>query len=229
MEIVFILHKPLIPENIGAAARALMTMGFEKLRLVRPCSHLQDRARWMACASAPLLEQAEVFGSLEEALADVDFSIAATARNRKQKRPSHSPREIRALFEEKSSSLTRAAVVFGAEDSGLTNQEVELCTLTSTIPANSRYSALNLAQAVMVYAYELSTLERQDSTLNSAESEPQAVRLALEKTKQVLAALGMDPTLPAYHRVIEKVALLPSPELGLFHFLADRTLAQLNK
>ncbi len=82
MKICIILNHPTTPENIGAAARALKTMGFSDLRLVDPCDHLSDRAHWLAHGSEDILESAQVFNSITAAISDIDFLIGTSAKKR---------------------------------------------------------------------------------------------------------------------------------------------------
>ncbi len=84
--VTFILVEPQLPENIGAAARALKTMGFQHLRLVRPVEHLSERALWVAHGSQELLKAAQLYDALEEAVADLDFCIGTTVRPRHARR-----------------------------------------------------------------------------------------------------------------------------------------------
>ena len=95
MLIHFILVEPGLPENVGAAARALKTMGFHSLRLVNPCDHLQDRARWVAHGSTDILENARVFTSLEDAVADVDMIVGTSAKSRTVKDQSIRSQDVR--------------------------------------------------------------------------------------------------------------------------------------
>ena len=82
MEVSFILVEPAGPENVGAAARAIKTMGFDDLRLVNPCDHLDMKARMLAHASNDILENAKVYQSFEEAIKDIDFVFATSAKQR---------------------------------------------------------------------------------------------------------------------------------------------------
>lgn len=150
----FVLVEPNHPGNVGAAARALKTMGFRNLILVNPCDHLSPEARWLAHASEDILENARVFSNLKEALVDVNFAVATTQRPRSYHFPFYTPRELG----EKFIPLTqehRVALVFGREASGLTNEEIRCCHAITTIPAAQTHPSLNLAQAVMLYSYEL--------------------------------------------------------------------------
>ncbi len=150
----FILVEPKTPGNIGAAARAIKTMGFGNLALVNPGDLGAPEARWMAHAAEDVLENARIFPSLSKALKDSHFVVATTQRVRGYHFPYYTPAELG----EKLIPLSQAhrvAIVFGRENSGLTNEELRCCHAISTIPAAVNHPSLNLAQAVMVYAYEL--------------------------------------------------------------------------
>ncbi|MEL6354389.1 MAG: RNA methyltransferase [Cyanobacteria bacterium J06627_28] len=143
--------------NIGAAARALNTMGFSDLRLVRPkAEHLSGVAKAFAHRSAHLLEQATVYKSLEDAIADLDLACASTARHRIEKYHYVSIRDLPATLREKEPGISNVGIVFGSERSGLSNSDVDLCDLVTTIPQVSLQPSLNLSQAVMLYSFMLS-------------------------------------------------------------------------
>lgn len=142
------------PGNIGAAARALKTMGLRRLVLVAPEQFPADEAYRRAAGAEDLLEQALVFGTLAEALADCRFVLGCTARSRKVQLEELHPRTAA------ETALQRAldgpvALVFGRERTGLFNEELQLCHAAVHIPANPEYSSLNLAAAVQVLAWEL--------------------------------------------------------------------------
>lgn len=142
------------PGNIGAAARALKTMGLSQLVLVNPRRYPDPEAQWRASRSTDVLDDARVCGSLDEALAGTTFSVACSARSREIAVPAVTVRDAaRQLVD-----IARAhpvALVFGNETSGLTTADVNKCRLIAAIPANPEYSSLNLAAAVQVFAYEL--------------------------------------------------------------------------
>jgi tRNA/rRNA methyltransferase len=142
------------PGNIGAAARAMKTMGLAKLHLVAPERFPDPEARWRAARAIDVLDKAKVHATLDEALAGVAFAVACSARPREMAVPQASVREAAARTIEVARSQP-AALVFGNETYGLTTGEVNKCRLLATIPANPRYSSLNLAAAVQVFAYEL--------------------------------------------------------------------------
>ena len=101
MSICFILVEPAVPENVGAAARAVKTMGFTDLRLVNPCDHLGTKAKMLAHASHEILENAKIFNSLADAINDLDFVIATTAKQRWVKLDIIPSNELSKFIEEK--------------------------------------------------------------------------------------------------------------------------------
>lgn len=153
----FVLVEPSHPGNVGAAARALKTMGFSRLVLVAPrVPHVQSDPEAVAMASGAddVLASAHVVSTLGEALSGVHWSIALTARTREYGPPRLAPRAAAAHA---CTQVERGdiALVFGNERTGLANEHVEQCSALAHIPANPAYSSLNLAQAVQVLAYEL--------------------------------------------------------------------------
>jgi len=156
-----VLSRTSHPGNIGAAARAMKTMGLRRLWLVAPACFPDEVATARASGAADVLESAQVVGTLQEALADTVFSAAITARRRELSLPRMHARE--AAVEIVGRTLDgEVALVFGNETFGLSIEEVELCNVLVTIPGNPAYFSLNLAQAVQVLAYELFSHTGQD-------------------------------------------------------------------
>lgn len=150
---VVVLVEPRGPANVGSVTRAMKNMGFSCLRLVKPGEWYGPEARMMAMGARDLLESAEVFDTLPEALADCGHAVATTCRGGPLRSGGRSPRELAShLFSLAASN--RVALVFGPEDRGLTNQELALCQSVCTIPTDSELSSLNLAQAVLIVCYE---------------------------------------------------------------------------
>ena len=153
----FVLVEPSRPGNVGAAARALKTMGFARLVLVRPrVAQVRDDPEALAFASGAddVLAGAHVAASLDDALSGVQWSVALSARPREYGPPPAAPREMAA----RAAALggrQEIAFVFGNERTGLSNHEVDRCSALVHIPANPAYASLNLAQAVQLVAYEL--------------------------------------------------------------------------
>lgn len=142
------------PGNIGAAARALKTMGLSRLVLVDPQDFPSDEAFRRAAGADDVLSAAPVVATLADAVADCRFVLGCTARSRRVALEEHDPRQAAAKAIERSDG-GEVALVFGRERTGLTNEELQLCHAAVHIPANPEYSSLNLAAAVQVLTYEL--------------------------------------------------------------------------
>lgn len=152
--ISIILVKPKSPGNIGAAARAMKTMGISDLRLVEPCNYHDEEAVWMAHGSEEMLDNAKSFKSLNSALRGIKVIIGTTHRKRHIHSPTHYLRDISSTIM-KISAHNSVAILFGPEDKGLLNEELALCDMIATIPQVIEYPSLNLAQSVMLVSYEL--------------------------------------------------------------------------
>ena len=142
------------PGNIGAAARALKTMGLSRLVLVAPEQYPADEAFRRAAGADDLLAEAVVVPTLAEAVSDCRFVLGCTARSRRVALEELAPREAAARVVGQAGA-GQVALVFGRERTGLSNEELQLCHASVHIPANPAYSSLNLAAAVQVLAYEL--------------------------------------------------------------------------
>jgi len=139
--------------NIGSAARAMKTMGLSKLYLVDPACEIDSQASALAAGATDVLGNAVIVGTVEEAIADCTLTIGTSARSRTLSWPMVEPRECgEKLVAEAVNGPV--ALVFGRENSGLTNEELQLCNYHVCIPANPEYSSLNLAMAVQTLSYE---------------------------------------------------------------------------
>ncbi|MFC3717333.1 RNA methyltransferase [Luteimonas soli] len=143
------------PGNIGSAARALKTMGLDRLVLVAPQRFPHADAIAMAAGADDVLESALRVQTLAEAVADCRLVLGCTARSRRVPLEELSPRAAAARTRAAALAGTEVALVFGRERTGLENDELQLCHAAVHIPANPGYSSLNLAAAVQVLAYEL--------------------------------------------------------------------------
>lgn len=147
------------PGNIGAAARAMKTMGLSRLYLINPRHFPDAQATAMAAGADDILEHATVCASLDEALQGVVFTVAMTARLRDISVEVRTPREAMPELLQYAASQP-VALLFGTEMSGLTNEEMGRAQLLVNIPTNPQYSSLNVAAAVQVLAYELAEAAR---------------------------------------------------------------------
>jgi tRNA/rRNA methyltransferase len=149
-----VLSQPSHPGNIGAAARAMKTMGLSRLVLVNPRQFPDAQADAMAAGATDLLVDAAVVGSLAEALRGTQFAVALTARRRELAVPALWARDAAAELVA-GAARGHVALVFGNETSGLSNDELGQCRHWAMIPAERGFSSLNLAAAVQVMCYEL--------------------------------------------------------------------------
>ncbi|WDS37378.1 RNA methyltransferase [Pseudoxanthomonas sp.] len=149
----FVLVGTQHPGNIGAAARALKTMGLAQLVLVQPEKYPHDEAFRRAAGADDLLADAIVTDDVAAAVADCQLVLGCTARSRRVQLEEHSPRQAAARLAQVAGEGP-VALLFGRERTGLTNEELQLCHAAVHIDANPDYSSLNLAAAVQVLAYE---------------------------------------------------------------------------
>ena len=149
-----VLSEPSHPGNIGAAARAMKTMGLSSLHLVAPQRFPDPEAEWRALRASDVLAAARVHDTLEDALRGTAVVAACSARSRWLSVPAMTVREAAARLIE-AARAQPVAVVFGNETNGLTTEQVNKCSLVAAIPTNPDYRSLNLAAAVQVFAYEL--------------------------------------------------------------------------
>jgi tRNA/rRNA methyltransferase len=223
MQIAFILVEPATPENIGSAARAIKTMGFPRLILVRPCNHLSNPARWLAHASNDILESAQVFDSFKTAITGFDFIIGTTAKKRSVKNDYFQLEGLPQLLKEKGHTVTKVAVVFGREESGLTNEELKQCHLVTTVPLKTTYPSLNLAQAVMLYAYELAKINYSEIPA-TPEINTNSFAALHQKVSSILLDAGFKENTNIFPRFLERLNFLSEDDIHLLHSYCNKIL-----
>ena len=151
----FILVQPQMGENIGAAARAMWNFGLERMRVVSPRDGWPNqKAVAMASGAGRLLDEALIFPTFEEAIADQNFVFATTARPRDLIKPIYSPKDAIRLAVSKMSEGQNVGFIFGPERSGLENSDIVKANAIISVPVNEHFPSLNLAQCVLVLAYE---------------------------------------------------------------------------
>lgn len=216
MEFYIILCEPAVPENTGAAARAVKTMGMSGLRLVNPADHLSGKAMALAWASQDILTDAPVFTTLKDAVSDLDLIIGSTAKRRNVKQDYIHCAELPALLARKGDGVQRVGVVFGREDNGLTNDELDMCDIVSSVPMRTRYPSLNLAQAVMIYCYTLAPLAGvRRSRRKHKQPHPAKTASVKEKVIRLLTFIGYDTDGASYARTLERLATLSDQDNDL--------------
>lgn len=152
---VFVLVRPQMGENIGAAARAMLNFGLERMRIVDPRDGWPNpKAVAMASGAGRVLDHAGVFPDVRAALADCDFVFATTARGRELTKPVVTPERAMMMAREMAAAGKRVGVMFGPERAGLENDDVVQAQAIVTVPVNPEFFSLNLAQCVLLLGYE---------------------------------------------------------------------------
>ncbi len=152
---VFVLVRPQMGENIGGAARAMLNFGLERMRVVDPRDGWPNpKAVAMASGAGRVLDTAGMFADLDAALADCDFVLATTARGRELTKPVYTPEAAMELVRAMTGAGKRVAVLFGPERAGLENDDIIRANAIVTVPVNPDFFSLNLAQCVLLLAYE---------------------------------------------------------------------------
>ncbi len=167
------------PGNIGAAARAMKTMGLHQLYLVQPKKFPDKEADTMSVGAVDILQNAQVCETLQQALVGCAFAIGLSARKRQLSHELVSARQAASQAVEVAGTQ-HVALVFGTEMSGLSNAELDLCQLLAMIPADADFSSLNLAAAVQVMCYELRMGLLDDAVENTNAATPLAANEEVE-------------------------------------------------
>ncbi|MDF1715731.1 MAG: RNA methyltransferase [Antarcticimicrobium sp.] len=151
----FVLVRPQMGENIGAAARAMWNFGLDRMRLVAPRDGWPNpKAVAMSSGAGRLLDEAGLFADVAGAVGDCSFVFATTARQRGLTKPVYSPERAMALAAEKIAAGEKVAVMFGPERAGLENDDVARANAIISVPVNPEFASLNLAQCVLLTGYE---------------------------------------------------------------------------
>lgn len=192
-DIEIILCETSHPGNIGATARAMKNMALNRLVLVSPKQFPHSEAFDRASGADDILQQAKIVKTLKEALSESQWVYGASARGRALMWPVVSPKEMAEKVCIQHENPQKIAIVFGNEQSGLSNEDLQLCDYHVVIPANPLYSSLNLAQAVQVITYEIyqASLKEKESVL---------LQQAPKATKENIAQL-----LSHFAQVAEKI------------------------
>ena len=179
---VVVLVEPQLGENIGAAARAMANFGLSKLRLVKPLQGWpNEKARVMAAGADRVLDAAVVYDTLAEAIGDCTYVLATTARNHDQAKPVLGAAEAMAALAPKVGGGETVAIIFGRERIGLENHEVARADAIVTLPVNPAFASLNLAQAVVIVAYEwLNLASGEELPFSAPDKSPPAPKQQLD-------------------------------------------------
>ena len=213
MPLTVLLVGPQYPGNVGAVARSMLNFGVDRLVLVRPCDHLNDESRTRAVHAQRVLDGARVVQTLEDAAEGMDhltaFAARVSARDRSHLRaPVQLPDFAPVL-----SGLAKdgnVALVFGPEDDGLSNDDVDRCDAVVTIPTNAAYRSMNLSHAVTVALYAVATAAPAPVEAKPASTEEKEILFA--KVQEVMRALQypehrVTVTTRAFRRVVGRAVL----------------------
>lgn len=216
-KIAIVLVEPQQAGNIGAAARAMANMGLSRLVLVRPVEHLVPDAFKMALAARPLLESAVVETDLARALAGFGFVAGSTRRGGAVRRGRVTPRQLAAELPALA-AVNDVALLFGREDSGLTNEELQYCQRLVTIPSSAGFGSLNLSQAVLTFCYEIFLAAAEAGAAGAGAPARRAPTADLEglygQMERVLLEIGyLDPANPSHMmRVFRRLFARAGPD-----------------
>ncbi|MEH6550786.1 MAG: tRNA/rRNA methyltransferase [Pseudomonadales bacterium] len=225
MSISIVLVEPVRAVNVGAAARAMKTMGFEQLILVSSQLHLSEEAHWVAHGSTDVLDTTVCIESVTELRSQFDLLIGCTARERGHSRTYLNADELNTRLRKRQQNQ-RVALVFGRESTGLTNEELNCCDLFSYIPMAGDYPSMNLGQAVMVYCYALSALD------TSLGAQPQAamagqMHALQDKAGDLLNKLVSPPDEKLLQWLEDGIALLGERDIKMAHQLLNDVVKKL--
>ncbi len=152
---VFVFVRPQMGENIGAAARAMLNFGLDRMRVVDPRDGWPNpRAAAMASGAGRVLDFAGLFPDVRSAVADCDYIFATTARGREMVKPIMTPQRAMELTRELVAQGKKVAVLFGPERTGLENEDIVHANAIVTVPVNPEFPSLNLGQCALLVAYE---------------------------------------------------------------------------
>jgi len=225
-----VLVGPQVPGNIGAAARAMKTMGLSHLVLVHPeASPDAPEARWMAHGAGDILDTVMVTETLEEALSGVVYAVGTANRVRGAWLNPVYPVDTAATEIVRAAQRGPTAILFGREDRGLLNDELELCQMVARIPAATIYPSLNLAQAVMVCVYEVfRAAQGPPPTLRLRLAEIEDVERVCRRLNDTLMRIGFKPRpepetfLRSLRRVFRRAFRTEQRDVAALHKICDQ-------
>nr|WP_081295303.1 tRNA (cytosine(32)/uridine(32)-2'-O)-methyltransferase TrmJ [Gilliamella apicola] len=184
--------------NMGSVARAMKTMGLTNLCLVNPIIKPDSQSISLAAGASDIIKNAQIFSSLEQAIADCTLVVGTSARSRSLQWPYLTPKKCGdKIIQEASNLHTQVALVFGRERVGLTNEELQKCHYHVGIPANPSYSSLNLAMSVQVLCYEIRM-----SMLNLEDQQSEK-----ENEKMVETEFPIDADIERFYQHLEQTLL----------------------
>ncbi len=213
-DIEIVLVGTLHSGNIGSVARAMNSMGITCLKLVSPQCKIDDQAFWLATHGGSILQNVQTFHSIREAIADVSYVFGTTARTR-HLRNFIGPHEL-AVKVSSLSGKNNISIIFGPEDKGLSNEELELCNEVVSIPTVAEAASLNIAHAVLIVCYEIRKCNKQPKENSSIDllAKSKDVEDMYDHMKKALLEIGYldkqnpDVALGKFKRILTRAGLL---------------------
>jgi len=189
--VVVVLYRPEDPVNIGAIVRAMKNMGFSRLRLVQPVPYQAGDLLRVAHRCEDVVDRIEVFATLDDALGDMQFVVGTAAIDHPDRRVTGDIRPL-ALDLARRAASAQIALLFGPEADGLDRTALDRCHLVASLPANPAYPALNLAQSVLLFLYEvrMAAVDAIPSPAPVAVAEQAALERLFQATEALLQAAG---------------------------------------
>lgn len=213
MEISFILVQPAVPENVGFSLRAMKTMGFSNLRIVGEMDIREDGLRKTAYGSHDLLNRVQYFQSFRQSISDMDLVVGTTSKNRTSRKDVIDPSGLLSHLQLKQNSVHKVAIAFGSEENGLSNEDINQCHIVSTIPLQVDYPSLNLAQAVMIFAYELSRITRIER--NEVQKTNSLYKAMIEQGDEIFDWLEMGENPVLLRRLKDRLSLAGDTDINM--------------
>ena len=224
MEISFILVEPTVPENIGASARAIKTMGFNKLCLVQPVVYRKGKAKIVAHASGEILDNAKTYNSFDEVVGDFDFLVGCSAKKRRTNEEYLVVNELSDFLQSKGDLINKIGIVFGREESGLDNEEIKKCDIVSYVPMVSPYPSLNLSQAVMIFAHHLSKIKEHVKIEETSAVDVTSLGALKKKARKVIELINLKQSHIIGPRILERMSYLKKDDVNLLHSICSAIL-----
>ncbi|GBD44090.1 tRNA (cytidine/uridine-2'-O-)-methyltransferase TrmJ [bacterium HR40] len=231
---IVILSRPQLGENVGLVARAMLNFGLLELRLVAPRFGWPNAKAVAACAGAyEVLNRLAIFDTLDAAIADLHLLLATTARPRDLDKPVLDPQTAAARAAAAMAAHSRVGLLFGPERTGLTNEEIALADAVVTIPTHPAFASLNVAQAVLILAYEWFHSAKPEgrepaATAFERPASKGELRCFLDHLLRELDAAGFFRSTTSRESLVRAIELLftrrlpTSAELNLLHGIVER-------
>ena len=199
--------------NIGSTARVMQNMGLSRLKLVKPREHLTSEAFKMASRAVDLVEQAEVYETLGEAVGEEQILVGTTsARERRTHQRVYTPKQIAPIIREYAKAQ-RVALIFGPENRGLTDEQLARCQYLAVVPSHGESPVLNVAQTVLLMVYEVYTLDPVERTSQPVLVSQDQREEMFQHMEQVLIQIGFlsssspEPIMKSIRRFLGKAEL----------------------